>query len=240
MNKNAKIGLYAGGGLLGFGLAYIAFALMLGVQPHDIPVAGAIFPKPPDAAQKEESPAPQEPTSVSEPRRGSTKEPARAGLLDVFQIESPYSASELESLVAELKRKSKELDQRSTELSERERRAEERSEFLDEQYAELQRLRNGLEQWESELELRQNEVENGEKARVERERSGWATLGKLFSEGDAAEQGKRLAQYAPEDAAKILQTLKPARAKELLDNVGGDKWKEYAEAFRNAKPLEQD
>jgi hypothetical protein len=28
--------------------------------------------------------------------------------------------------------------------------------------------------------------------------------------------------------------MKPARAKELLDNVGADKWKEFADAYRMA------
>lgn len=240
MNKNAKIGLYAVGGLFGFGLAYIAFALMLGVQPHAIPVAGAIFPSPPEEKKPESAPVASAPVNTTtEVAATPPKRPMQAGLLDVFQIESPYSGQELENLVGELKRKSKELDQRLLELGDRERRATERAEFLDEQYAELQRLRNGLESWENELELRQGEVDGSEKAREERELAGWVTLGKLFGEGDAAEQGKRLAQYPAADAAKILHTLKPARAKELLDNIGGEKWKEYAEAFRSSAPKEQ-
>jgi flagellar motility protein MotE (MotC chaperone) len=238
MNKNAKIALYAGGGLFGFGLAYIAFALALGVQPHSIPVAGKVFPAPPEQAQQKGSANTPATVSTSEPEQ--RREPARAGLLDVFQIESPFSAKELEVLVAEIKRKSKELDQRLIDLAERERRAAERAEFLDEQYAELQRLRGGLEQWEDELELRQGEVQNAESVQAERREQSWATLGKLFADGDAAEQGRRLTQYSPADAARILQTLKPARAKELLDNVGTDKWKEYAEALRNAEPPKQD
>jgi len=230
MNKHVKIGLFAGGGLLAFTFAYVAFALALGVQPHAIPLVGQAFPAPP-------APTEQPPTSVepSEPR--DAPPPARTasiGLLDVFQIEAPYSSKELEQLVGDLKRKNKELDQRLGELSDRERRAAERSEFLDEQYAQLQRLRTGLEQWENELEQRQAEVKRDEKARVEREEESWAKLGKLFAEGDAAEQGKRLAAYTPEQAARILVTMKPARAKELLDSVGADKWKEFADAYRLA------
>lgn len=232
MNKNAKIALFSGAGLLGFTLAYVAFALVLGAQPHQIPVAGALFPTPPEQAQqsREQSgePAPVATSAAVETRTVS------AGLLDVFQIESPYSAKELEGLVAELKRKSKELDQRLLELGERERRSSERAEFLDEQYAELQRLRAGLEHWETELEQRQGEIESSESARQEREGESWPRLAKLFAEGEAAEQGKRLAQYAPEDAARILQALKPARAKELLDNVGAERWREYADAYRLA------
>ena len=48
MNKGAKVGLIVGGCLLGFTCAYVAFALVLGVQPHDIPLIGKAFPAPPE------------------------------------------------------------------------------------------------------------------------------------------------------------------------------------------------
>lgn len=231
MKKGLKIGLIAGGGLLAFSFAYVTFALVLGVQPHEIPLVGKAFPAPvePEKA-KDETPTPA--AAPSEPK--TAPQTASVGLLDVFQVESPYTAKELETLVADLKRKSKEFDQRMLELGERERRAAERSEFLDEQYAQLQRLRTGLEEWENELEQRQAEVRRNEKARAEREAESWAKLGKLFAEGDPADQGKKLAAYTPEQAARILVTMKPARAKELLDNVGADKWKEFADAYRMA------
>jgi hypothetical protein len=229
MNKGVKIGLMAGGGLLGFTFAYVAFALVLGVQPHEIPLVGKAFPAP---AQEQPASVAPAPAPAAEPKLRI--ETASLGLLDVFQIEAPYSSKELEQLVGDLKRKSKEYDERLAELGDRERRAAERAEFLDDQYAQLQRLRTGLEEWESELEQRQVEVQRDERTRVEREAESWAKLGKLFSEGDAAEQGKRLAAYTPDQAARILQSMKPARAKELLDNVGADKWKEFADAYRLA------
>jgi len=195
--------------------------------------AAAVLAEAPPEAKDESQPTPVVDTPVvSAPT--PVAQQASIGLLDVFQIESPYTSKELEQLVGDLKRKNKELEQRLLELSDRERRSQERAEFLDEQYAQLQRLRTGLEQWESELDQRQVEVNRDERAQVERENESWAKLGKLFSEGEAAEQGKRLAAYTPEQAARILQTIKPARAKELLDNVGADKWKEFADAYRLA------
>lgn len=231
MNKGVKIGLMAGGGLVGFTVAYAAFALLMGVQPHALPLIGKAFPTPPGEEQQTTTTPPVNDPAQTAPRQTQT---AGIGLLDVFQIESPYSPKELEQLVGDLKRKSKEYDQRLLELSERERRAAERSEFLDEQYAQLQRLRTGLEQWEGELTQRGTEIKRDEQARIEREEESWAKLGKLFAEGDASEQGKRMASYTPEQAARILQSMKPARAKELLDNVGADKWKEFADAYRMA------
>lgn len=234
MSKGLKIGLFAGGGAIAFTFAYVAFALVLGVQPHEIPLVGKAFPAPPEATPESASADVTDPSDEPAPTPAPAAQVAGVGLLDVFQIESPYSGRELELLVSDLKRKSKEFDQRLGELAERERRTAERSEFLDEQYAQLQRLRTGLEEWENELEQRQAEVKRDEKARVEREEESWAKLGKLFAEGDAAEQGKRLAAYTPEQAARILVTMKPARAKELLDSVGADKWKEFADAYRMA------
>jgi hypothetical protein len=234
MKKIARTSLWAGVGLVGFTLAYVAFALVLGAQPHQIPVAGALFPAPPDE-QASSSPPPAPGPSP----RPEKVQKAELGLLDVFQVPSPYSSSELERLVDELELKRRELDQRLDELAEREKRASERAEFLDEQYAELQRLRIGLEQWENELEQRQAEVERDEAAKAERDAESWTKLGKLFADGDAAESGKRLVGYGAQDAAKILHTLKPSRAKELLDALPAERWKEFAEAYRTLEPASQ-
>ena len=230
MNKNVKYALWGGGGLVGFALAYIVFALVLGAQPHQIPVVGAMFPAPPEAPKETPQVAVQEPATEPTPRESTQRQ--NASLLDVFQVNSPYSQEELETLVGELKHKGKELDQRINDVAAREKRADERAEFLDEQYAELQRLRAGLEEWQDELERRSGEVEVGERARAEREDASWAKLAKIFSEGEVGELGKRLAEYSPGDAAKILHSMKPARAKELLDAVGADRWREYADAYR--------
>jgi flagellar motility protein MotE (MotC chaperone) len=230
MNKNVKFALWGVGGLVGFALAYIVFALVLGAQPHQIPVVGAMFPAPPEAAQEAPTVATSTPTNESAPRENERRQ--NASLLDVFQVNSPYSQAELEALVGELKHKGKELDQRIGDVAAREKRADERAEFLDEQYAELQRLRAGLEQWQDELERRDGEVSAGERARAEREDASWAKLAKIFGEGEVGELGKRLAEYSPGDAAKILHAMKPARAKELLDAVGADRWREYADAYR--------
>lgn len=230
MNKNVKFALWGVGGVVGFALAYIVFALVLGAQPHQIPIVGALFPAPPEAPTETPRVVTPEPVAESKPREDRGRQ--NASLLDVFQVNSPYSQAELEALVGELKHKGKELDQRTLEISGREKRADERAEFLDEQYAELQRLRAGLEQWQDELERRDGEVSASERARAEREDASWAKLAKIFGEGEVGELGKRLAEYAPGDAAKILHAMKPARAKELLDAVGADRWREYADAYR--------
>lgn len=233
MNNNAKLGLYAAGGLGGFLVAYVTFALMMGAAPHQIPVVGTVFPQPPQADEK----APASRTEVAStpspvtPARTETRT-VSAGLMDVFQIESPYASGELQNLADELKRKSAELDTRLAEISKREQAIQLRSEQLDEHSAELQQLRQSLEERERELAGRETSATESDRSRFDREQQGWVKLAKLFADGDATELGARLAEYAPGDAARILQALKPARAKELLENVGPAKWREYADAYR--------
>ena len=235
MNKNAKIALISAGGAGGFAAAYVLFALMMGASPHAIPVVGALFPAP---AEKGDEPARKAPPVASETASEARTErrAASAGLMDVFQIQSPYSSTELETLAAELKRKNTDLDTRLAEVERREKETSARAEQLDEHYAELQRLQQALEEREKALANRESSVAETDRARFEREQQGWARLGKLFSDGDATELGTRLAEYAPGDAARILHTLKPARAKELLENVGASKWREYADAYRMLEP----
>lgn len=235
MNKNAKIALYSAGGVGGFAAAYVLFALMMGAPPHAIPVVGALFPAP---AETQNEPARTAPVIASEPKSEpkSERRTATAGLMDAFQIQSPYSSTELETLAAELKRKNSDLDVRLAELERREKEASARAEQLDEHYAELQRLQHELEEREKELAGRETTAAETDRTRFEREQQGWTRLAKLFADGDAAELGTRLAEYAPGDAARILHALKPARAKELLENVGAAKWREYADAYRMLEP----
>jgi uncharacterized protein YukE len=212
---------------------------MMGAPPHAIPVVGALFPAP--AASSEEtsntkSLVASETSSGTPVEARTERRAASAGLMDVFQIQSPYSSSELETLAAELKRKNADLDARLADVAGREKSVSARAEQLDEHYAELQRLQRALEEREKTLALRESSVTDTDRARFEREQQGWVRLGKLFADGDAAELGTRLAEYAPGDAARILHSLKPARAKELLENVGAAKWREYADAYRMLEP----
>ena len=228
MKKPAKIALIAGGSLGAFVIAFTGFSLMLGTPPHEIAVMGSLFPTPTVEDEAETSVAR---VSEEEPPRPRVRN-AGLGVLDVFRIDSPYSTSELDRLVKDVKRKLGELDQRHRESERREGELDERASFLDDQYATLQELRSGFESWEGELNLRQAEVERDESAREAREDASWRRLSKLFEKGDSREQASRLKGYEPEDAALILSQLKPARAQELLDGLPEADWQDYAEAYR--------
>jgi hypothetical protein len=228
VNKKVKIAWGVAAGLTLFAGAFVGFALMLGVPLSKVfSIARETDGEGRTATVDGNSLEPALEKQPAEPAR-----PAGLGLLDVFQIQAPFSGDELQRLADELKRKLRELDLQRTALTEHEQRVVRRAELLDEQYAELQSLRARLDEWNSELAQRQAEVERDESARSARDQASWAALGKLFADGDAAELGERLASYPPEEAAKVLHTLKPARAKELLDGLAADKWKDYAEAYR--------
>ena len=229
MNKPAKIALIASGSLGAFVIAFVGFSLMLGTPPHEIRVIGALFPGP--AMDEQETVAAITKGPKDQPPRPRVRN-AGLGVLDVFRIDSPYSTSELDRLVKDVKRKLGELDQRLRESGERGEELDERASFLDDQYKTLQELRAGLEEWEAELDLRQAEVERDETARKAREEASWKRLSKLFEKGDAREQAGRLKGYGPEDAALILGQLKPVRAQELLEGLSEADWQDYAEAYR--------
>ena len=228
MKKPAKIALIASGSLGAFVIAFTGFALMLGTPPHEIAVMGALFPSP---NVEEEPQAAVAQVREEQPPRAKVRN-AGLGVLDVFRIDSPYSTSELDRLVKDVKRKLAELDQRLRDSEQREGELDERASFLDDQYATLQELRSGLEAWEAELDQRQAEVKRDESARQAREDASWKRLSKLFEKGDAREQAARLKGYEPEDAALILSQLKATRAQELLDGLPEADWQLYAEAYR--------
>lgn len=228
MNKIVKLSLIGLGASAGFLGAFVGFSRALGAPWHEIAVVGSLFPEPPP---EEDGDEPVVIIKKEQPLR-----PAGIGVLDVFQIDSPYTTSELDQLVQTLENKLAEVDQRLIDVSEREQRSEDRATFLDEQYATLNKLRTGLETWENELRQREVEVERDEAARAAREAESWARLAKLFEKGEPADQSQRLMSYTPEEAAEILFRLKPTRAQELLDQLQGDSWKQYAEAYRIREP----
>ena len=120
------------------------------------------------------------------------------------------------------------------ELDDREERLEERALFLDEQFGSLAELRTSLERWQLELEGRQAEVERDESARAESEAESWTRLAKLFEKGDAPSLARKLEAWSPQEAAQVLRHLKPDRARDLLEGLSGESWKDYWEAYRIA------
>jgi len=154
MNSPLKLALSAVAALALFAAAFVGFALARGARPDEIPVVGALFaPRVPTFPPPVASPQPRAPAAAhaASPRESA----ARASVLDLFQLPSPFEADELAALVDELERKSRDLDARTQDVAAREERAKDRERWLDERTAELARLRTDLEVWKNDLEARE-------------------------------------------------------------------------------------
>lgn len=213
-----------------FTVAFLGFALLRADGPHQLPLIGGMFAEPePEAehgAEPELAEAPK-PEIVAAERAG-------LGLLDVFRVESPLAKDELAALASSLKARLTALDAREAELARSEARLAERSQLLDEQMTTIHALRTELERWQTDLEQRQGVLKRDESAAAARDAESWAKLSKLFEKGDAASLAAKLSGYAPEEAAQVLVGLKPDRARELLEKLGGESWKDYWDAYRRA------
>ena len=225
-----SIGMAVGGAGLFLG-AMVGFARMQGVAWHELPIVGSAFPVPPKIELRPEQPLPQAAATKAAPPKLEAQT-ASLGVLDVFRIDSPWTAAQIDELVNDLKTSKLDLEKRLADAADREAKLDARAIMLDEQYTVLKDLRREMERWKSELELQAAELESSKKAKTARDDLGWDQVAKLFEKGDAAELSARLKTYAPEEAAKILAKLKPTRAQEILNSLNGDEWKEFAEAYR--------
>lgn len=216
------------GAVVLFAVAFLGFAWMRAEGPHELPLIGGLFPVPEKAAEDEDELAQAPRVEVEAADR------AGLGLIDVFRIDSPIAKDELATLATTLKSRLSALDARQAELELGEARLAERAQLLDEQMATINGLRTELERWQTELEQRQAEVRRDESAADERDAESWSKLAKLFEKGDAASLAVKLAGYPPQDAARVLVGLKPDRARELLEKLGGESWKDYWDAYRLA------
>lgn len=249
MNKVASISLAGAGGLMLFSVAYLGFAKMNHVPMHTLPVFGSLFPAPPEsegehgksevaehgdqAPTEEHGSEPTTPTKpvdeghAATPKHGETK----ADLLGVFQFEAPYSADELRELVATLERKNAELDRRMAQLASKEELVDDRLETIEERQKALDKMKAELEELQSELAARAEELDRDGEKKADEDKKSAKALGSLFVDGEVDALATRLVGYGPREAAKILATLEPDRAKELLDAIPQAKWREFAEAY---------
>ena len=205
--------------------AMVAFGYMLGADLHRLPLVGALF------HEDEEPEEPVHHATAEKTEELPTTRLARLGVLETFSMESPYSASELGALVAELEKRRDEIELRHKELDEREANLTARAELLDEKFADLRELFTRLEERAAELDARASEVQRDESVAAERDASLWKSLSAQFEDGEPEDLAARLLKYEPAKAARILSELEPDRAKELLDALPPEKWQPYAEAY---------
>ncbi len=236
MNRLIEIAAMFLGGVSLFTVCFVGFVALSGTPMNEVAVIGKLFPAPeeesagaePGAAVVESTEERQKPKNLSD----AAVLEASLGVLSAWTLPSPYSTSELRALAEELKTKREEIDQRERALGRRERAVQDEEGELEERQQSLAELRSQLEGLRQELDARERALVRKEGESAATETARWAAVGRVIAELEGEEAGKRLQEYPPEEAARILSTLgDDARASEILNQLAGPRWKEYVDAY---------
>jgi ribosomal protein L29 len=244
MNASLKHLLLGAGGVALFCGAFVGFAKWRGADLHELPWIGLLFPLPEDDAgavrvhpDAELHPRPRATPAEEEPVR-LRQEPAkvaRAGLLDAFTLESPYSASELQALVDALKESHREAEIRLEAIAAREAAVEAREQSVADREQELAELKARLDEMTQRAASGSLDPQRSKAEQLED--LTWSAKSALFADGDAETLAARLVAYPPIEAARILAGLPPERAQELRGALPESRWREYAEAYASMRAL---
>jgi flagellar motility protein MotE (MotC chaperone) len=197
--------------------------------------AGPELPDAPKPDADQAAAAPHE-TAAHAPAAAKPAE-AHAGIFDLIDVDGLYTQDELRALGDSLRAKNREALQRSAEIDRREELLADRLTALDERRRTLDEFAKQLDAREREVAAR--EAESKSSGGADGSGTGSASpadLAEFFADGEVEVLTKRLSGFTPEEAAKILVRLEPARAKELLEALPTASWRAFAEAYALAAP----
>ena len=234
MTKIIEIAAMILGGLSLLAVSFVGFTVVSGSPLHEMAVIGKYFASE-ETEDDSAAPANSEPEEPEKPKTNTEVVETSLGSMGAWSLPSPFTQNELQSLTDELKTKLQRLDLLEAELQQREQQVEEDREVIAERFAALEDMRKDLEAFKAELSLREQEVLRDESAAQEQETARWQDVANVVAalEDDAA--GRRLMSFPPEDAASILLAMDAERAAELLNLLDGDSWKDYVEAYTDAR-----
>ncbi len=241
MNRLIEIGAMAVGGLSLFLVCFVGFVSLSGRDVRQVAVIGKLFPAPPEGAPHGEPAAGEEHAESSEEKGKNLSDAAvleaSLGVLSAWTLPSPYSSSELRVLSEEIKKKREELEQRELALGRRERAVVEDEGELAERLKTLEELRLHLESLQAELGERETAVTRLEDAAQTSKDARWSEVaGVIGALEEPAAAAKKLMEFPPEEAAKVLRALgDDTRAGEILNQVPGADWKAYVDAYTTEK-----
>jgi flagellar motility protein MotE (MotC chaperone) len=242
MNRIIEIVAMAVGGLSLFLVCFVGFASLAGKDVSQVAVIGKLFPAPAEPGEGHGEEAGGEHAAEENEHQGEALSDtavieASLGVLSAWTLPSPYSTSELRVLTAELKQKRTELEEEEHALARRERAVKEDELELAERVKSLEEMRLHLESLQQELAEREAELERKDAAREASKDAGWAEVARVLATiEEPAAAAKRLSEYEPDEAAKILRALgDDTRAGEILNAVEGPRWKEYVSAYTAEK-----
>ena len=225
------------GGLSVFLVCFVGFVALSGRDVSQVAVIGKLFPEPPKPQDEHGAPAagtakPEEKHELSD----AAVIEASLGVLSAWTLPSPYSTSELRHLAEELKHRQEELEARELGIARREREVQENEREVEERMKSMEELRVHLEGLQQELATEESELARKRDAAAAGEDARWAEVGRVIAGLEDAEAGKRLQEYGPADAARILRSLgDDERASEILNQVQGPRWKEFVDAYTAEK-----
>jgi len=243
MNRIIEIAAMAIGGLSLFLVAFVGFASLSGKDMSQVAVIGKLFPsREEEAGEHGEGAGEVEhaDTKPDEHKKGLSDAAvveASLGVLSAWTLPSPYSTTELRGLSEEIKKKRAELEEFEHALARRERSVQDDEHELEERMKTLAELQQHLEDLQTELSEREQTVARRESAVEANVDSRWASVaGVIASIEEPAAAAKRLQEYEPEEAAKILRALgDDVRAGEILNAFDETRWKEYVAAYTAEK-----
>lgn len=221
------------GGLSLFAVSFVGFSVVSGTPLRDVAVVGKLL----DHEPLEEAPAGAAALETLPASRRTERQVIESslGTLGTWSLPAPFTQEELRALADELQARLKTLDVRETQLDQRERDLESRDGEIAERYSTLEDMRKDLEAFKAELILREQEVRRDEGAREERESARWSGVARVIAGLEDEAAGRRLAAYGPEEAASILLAMDEARATEVLNQLEGERWKAFVNAYTEAR-----
>jgi flagellar motility protein MotE (MotC chaperone) len=241
MNRIIEIAAMAIGGVSLFLVAFVGFVSLSGKDMSRVAVIGKLFPAP---AEKDEHGEVAKEVQSGEEHRVKGKGlsdaavvEASLGVLSAWTLPSPYSTTELRGLSEEIKRKHGELGEREHSLARRERAVQDDEAELAERAKTLVEMQQHLDGLQAELSEREQGVARREATLEANADSRWAAVaGVIAAIEEPAAAAKRLAEYEPDEAGKILRAMNDdERAGTILNALEETRWKEYVAAYTAEK-----
>lgn len=224
------------GGLSLFTVCFVGFVALSGKPVNEIALIGKVFPAPEKEQKATEPGAGGEEVQPAKGLSDAAVIEASLGVLSAWTLPSPYSTSELRTLSEELKQKRAEFEQRELALARRERAAQEDERELEERLKSLEELRTHLEGLQQEILGQEQELSRKQSAAAAGEEARWTEVARVIGGLEDTQAGKRLQEYEPAEAAKVLTALgDDARAGEILNQVPSPRWKEFVDAYTAEK-----
>jgi len=226
MSRIIEMIAFAVGGLSLFVVCFVGFASLSGKDVSQIAVIGRLFPAPP--AEEHAAKAGEEPAEGEHAEKLSDAAVVEAslGVLSAWTLPSPYSTSELRVLSEEIKKKRAEMAEAEHAVARRERAVQDDEQELVERQKTLAEMQAHLENLETELAEREQAVSVCESALDAGADARWASVASVIATiEEPAAAAKRLQEFEPAEAAKILRSLDDdERAGEILNAVEEARW----------------